>query len=333
MNLLKKLFGIKDEPPTPPVLEFHAADKKIQSISVDGSSIFTLSDGVIKRLNGKTGEFLTFEESDNNFLSIAGEYVFSGYYEKSIGIGRKHENIRMWDKKGHLIRTLDAPSLSLGRTFRDIYEVGFVALDTNYIYGLYKLDFRKEQAGSHTGHIVIMVWNKEYNLVNFLQDTFCPDSYFAMDERYIYALSQLDAMAVKGLYIYDKSNPLNITRIKRINNVNTHEIKIDDKNIYLYSRRHLQALNKYYLNVVWERKNSFLDEISKIHVDDKYLYCLHYGLRHNQLDIHDKYSGAIINTLYAEETISCVSTDSGNIYAGLSNGVVKIWSKNNVLPT
>jgi len=106
--------------------------------------------------------------------------------------------------------------------------------------------------------IVITVWDREGNLVNYLQDSLCPDSYFAMDERYIYALSRLDALAVKGLYIYDKSNPLNIRRIKRIKDIKSHNI--------------LEVLDKSAWRTIWERKNKMTDEISKVYVDDNYLY-------------------------------------------------------------
>lgn len=44
------------------------------------------------------------------------------------------QTILLIDKDDHLIRILDAPSPSLGRTFRDKYGVGFVSIDANCIY-------------------------------------------------------------------------------------------------------------------------------------------------------------------------------------------------------
>jgi len=321
-----KIFRQKGEQTTLPTMDFKACDTGIQSISVDDEYIYTLGKGIIEKWRKRDGELVsTFGEFDNNSLLIDEKYVLSSYYEKSFGIGRKHENIRVWDKEGHLIQTLDAPSPSLGRTFRDIYEIGFVSINANYIYGLYRLDFQKEQSGSRTGHIVITVWDREGNLVNYLQDSLCPDSYFAMDKRYIYALSRLDTLAVKGLYIYDKSNPLNIRRIKRIKDIKSHNILVDDRNVYLYKRRHIQVLDKSAWRTIWERKNKMTDEISKVYVDDNYLYVLHYGLRHSQLDISNKTKDSIEKTIYGDNTINCVVTDDENIYAGLSNGMVNVW--------
>jgi len=326
MRVFKKIFKQKGEQTTLPTMDFKAYDARVQSISVDEEYIYTLGRGVIKKWRKRDGELVsTFGETDNNFLLVDEEYILSGYYEKSFGVGRKHENIRVWDKDGNLIRTLDAPSPSLGQTFRDIYEVGFVSVNASYIYGLYRLDFQKEQSGSRTGHIVIMVWDKKGDLVNSLQDASCPDSYFAIDDRYIYALSRLDTLAVKGLYIYDKSNPLNITRIKRMKDIKPHYILVDDRHVYLYKRRHIQVLDKSAWRTIWERKNKITDEISKIYIDDNYLYVLHYGLRHNQLDICNKNNDAIVKIIYADNTINCVVTDDKNIYAGISNGMVNVW--------
>lgn len=307
-------------------MNFKAYDKGVREISADDRYMYTLGKEIIKKWRKRDGELVsTFEESDNNSLLIDAEYVLSSYYEKSRGLGAKHENIRIWDKDGYLTRTLDAPAPSLGRTFRDVYEIGFIYTDANYIYGLYRLDFLKEGSGDHIGHIVIMVWDKEGNLVSFLQDTSCPDSYFAIDREYIYALSRLNILAVKGLYIYDKSNPMDITRIRRMNDIKPHYLLVDDYHLYLYKRRRIRVLDKDTWKIVWERKNKITDEISKIYLDNNHLYVLHYGLRRNQLDVCNKDIGYIMRTIYADCTVNCVVTDDKNIYCGLSNGMVNVW--------
>jgi len=351
MSLFKKLLRIKEEPPTPCVLEFRASDKEIQSIRVDDNSIYTLSNGIIKKWRKRDKQLsITLEKSDNTSLWVDDKYIYSGYHKKLDWLGHRREDILVFDKEGNFLKELSLPLLK-GGAISNIFRIDMLYTTDDYIYGGYRVDFVADR-GRSIGFHRIVIWDKQGALINDSK-AMSPDCHFAMDKKYMYCLSAVALQfrskepqirdisyelsnppkimkIVGGVHIYDISNPQSIKKVKIVESIPPHEILVDDKNVYLYKRRHIQVFDKCHWNTVWERKNKLLDEISKVHIDDKYMYVLHYGLKHKQLDIHDKYSGTIIKTIYAEDTINCVTTDNSNIYAGLSNGMIKVWDKTQI---
>ena len=312
-----RFFGRKREERETPGF---VLDGKARKLRVDERYIYVLQDESITWLDKRGGEEVRRIEGRYRDFFVMNGYVFGVYPAKVEGFMQETENIRMFKVDGEETLTLEAPSPKIGG-YEAVYNLSSLYFDGKRIIGMFTFDFRKDNLGRGVGHIAIIIWNRNGEIVNHLADESCPDSNLACDGNRIYALSKVSYGLFKGLYVYDAES---LEKLGRYDKYKPGRILVND-GILIYDSKTIKLVDKDSLEVEREIKPEmgFGGKINEVSSCDSFYTITYYGKRHKEVDVYT-HGLERFKTFKSNSTVLSSACDGRHVYGGL-NGKIAVW--------
>ena len=178
-----------------------------------------------------------------------------------------------------------------------------------------------DDMGLGAGHIAVLLWNKNGELVNHMLDDSCPDSNLAADDKYIYALSKLSYRIVKGLYVYSLDT---LERISRYDFIDPGNILVTPDRIITYTKRKIRIIDKENFKPIFDVKTRFGEEINSLSAWKNLMLVTFLGKKGREIGIYTP-NFERFKIIKSEGVVLAAACDGERVYGGVKNGKVVVW--------